>query len=97
MGIYAAIARKSPVDRRDSWYPEQCITLNQAVAAYTIGAAEICGWKNKLGRIAEGMAADFVVLSDDIFKVKTETIPEIKPLATIVNGQIVYQDNSLKL
>ncbi len=75
MGIYAAIARKSPVDRRDSWYPEQCITLNQAVAAYTIGAAEICGWKNKLGRIAEGMAADFVVLSDDIFKVKTYTIP----------------------
>lgn len=97
LGIYAAVSRKSPGDTRDSWYPEQCITLNQAVAAYTTGAAEICGWREKLGRIAEGMAADFVVLSDDIFKVKTETIPEIKPLATIVDGQIVYQDNALKL
>jgi predicted amidohydrolase YtcJ len=97
LGIYAALARKSPDDTRDSWYPEQCITLKQAVAAYTTGAAEICGWKDRLGRIAEGMAADFVVLSDDIFKVKTETIPEIKPLATIVNGRVVYQDNAFKL
>jgi predicted amidohydrolase YtcJ len=97
MGIYAAVARKAPEDTRSAWYPEQCLKLNQAVAAYTSGAADICGWSDKQGRIAEGMAADFVVLSDDIYKAKTESIPEIKALATIVDGQIVYQDNSLKL
>jgi hypothetical protein len=97
MGIYAAVARKAPGDTRGAWYPEQCVTLNQAVTAYTSGAAEICGWKERQGRITEGMAADFVILSDDIFKAKIETIVDIKAIATIVDGRIVYQDNSLKL
>jgi hypothetical protein len=95
-GIHAAVARKAPGDSRSAWYPEQSITLNQAVAAYTAGAAEICGWKDKQGRIAEGMAADFVVLSEDIFKADTESIADIRALATVVDGQIVYQDNSFK-
>jgi predicted amidohydrolase YtcJ len=97
LGIYGAIARKRPGDERDSWYGQECITLRQAVKAYTEKAAGICYWAGRRGVLAPGYDADFVVLSDDIFKVKTERIPDIKILATIVNGEIVHQDKAFKL
>jgi hypothetical protein len=97
LGIYAAVARKDPAEKRPSWYPEQCVTREQAINAYTVGAAEICGWRGQCGQIAEGKLADFVVLSDDIINADIEIIPNIKVLATIVDGRIVYQDGSFKL
>jgi predicted amidohydrolase YtcJ len=97
LGIYGAIARKRPGDKRDSWYGQECISVKDSVKAYTEGAAEICSWQGRRGRIVPGADADFVVLSDDPFKVKTDRIPDIKVLATIVDGEIVYQDKALKL
>ena len=97
MGIYAAIARKSPADKRGPWYKEECVTLAQAITGYTTGAAEICSWGGKCGDIAPGMKADFVVLSDDLYKIDTEQIPKVKVLATIVNGEIVYQNKAMKI
>jgi predicted amidohydrolase YtcJ len=97
LGIYAAVVRKRPTDERRSWFPEQCISVKQAVHAYTQGAAEICSWQGRYGQLNEGMPADFVVLSDDIFKVRPDDIPQIKILATVVDGQVVYQDGSYKI
>ncbi len=97
IGIYAAIARKRPGDDRGSWYGEECITLPEAIRAYTEGAASICRWGECSGMIANGRQADFVVLSEDIYKVDKDRIPDIKVLATIVNGEIVYQNKAMKL
>jgi len=97
IGIYAAVARKRPEDERQSWYGEQNITVKEAVRAYTIGSADICGWQGKLGTLTPGAKADFVVISDDIFKIAIAKIPQLQILATIVDGQIVYQDKAFKL
>jgi hypothetical protein len=97
LGLYAAIARKSPGDDRPAWYPEQKLTLKQAVRAYTRGAADICSWQGKSGVLAEGARADFVVISDDIFRVRQDEIPDVKVLATIVDGRVVYRDRSFRL
>ncbi|MCD6161099.1 MAG: amidohydrolase [candidate division Zixibacteria bacterium] len=96
-GIHAAVARKAPGDNRPAWHPEHSITLKQAIEAYTFGSAGLCGWQNKCGELKPGLQADFVVLSDNIFKVKTKQIPELKVLATVFNGQVVYRDRNFKL
>jgi predicted amidohydrolase YtcJ len=97
MGIYSAVARKRPGEDKQTWYPEQKLTVKQAVKSYTIGSADICGWQGKSGILAEGARADFVVISDDIFKIKQDEIPDIKVLATIVDGRVVYNDRSFVL
>jgi len=97
MGIYAAIARKAPDDDRPAWFADQSITLKQAVRAYTIGSADICGWHGKAGVLSPGAWADFIVLSDDIYKVKLEQVPRLKVLATVFNGKVVYTDRNFKL
>ena len=96
-GIYAAVARKKPGDPRPPWYPEQAIEPKQAVECYTRGSASICWWEGKAGELAAGAWADFVILSDDIFKIALEKIPQAKVLATIVGGEIVYIDSSFRL
>ena len=96
-GIYAAVARKRHGDDRGPWYAQECVTLKDAIRAYTETAADICTWSGRRGVLAAGYDADFVILSDDIYKVKTDDIPDIKVLATAVNGEIVYQDKAFKL
>ena len=97
IGIYSAVARKRPGDSRDSWHGEQNLTVKEAVRAYTIGSADICGWNGQLGVLAPGAKADFVVISDDIFKIAIDKIPQLQILATVVDGRIVYQDKAFKL
>ncbi|MCP4582611.1 MAG: amidohydrolase [candidate division Zixibacteria bacterium] len=97
MGIYAAVARKHPKDDRPAWYGQECITVKEAVRAYTEGSARICGWQGKSGVIAPGAKADFTVISDNIFKIKIDQIPQVKALATIVDGRIVYKDKAFKV
>ena len=65
--------------------------------AYTSGAADICSWQNKAGAIEAAARADLVVLSDDIFKIKIDKLPDVAVLATIVGGQVVYKDSAFKL
>lgn len=97
LGIYAAVCRKRPGDTRTAWYTKQCISLGEAVKAYTTGAADICGWQGKTGVLAPGARADLVVLSDDIFKTKIDSLPEVAVLATIIDGQVVHKDGAFKL
>lgn len=96
-GIYAAVCRKRPGDTRPAWYDNQRLSLIEAVKAYTSGAADICCWQNKAGVIEAGARADFVVLSDDIFKIKIDKLADAAVLATIVGGQVVYKDGAFKL
>ena len=75
---------------RRGFCPGECISVEQAVDAYTIGSAEAEfaeGWK---GRIAPGYVADMVILDRDIFTVPHDEIKDIRPVCTIFNGIIVY-------
>ncbi len=97
LGIYAAIARKKHGDNRQTWFPEQSVTVAQAIRCYTEGAAALCRWENKTGVLKVGAAADFTVLSDDPFRLPIDKIPDIDILATIFNGVVAYFDGTLKL
>ncbi len=88
-GLFAAVTRKNEVGMK-SYYPEQAITIDQAIAAYTRGAAYAEFADTEKGTIAPGMHADFVVLDRDITNVRPEEILLTKVLRTVVGGKTVY-------
>jgi predicted amidohydrolase YtcJ len=93
-GIYAAVTRRTLDDKYPGgWYPAQKISVDQALRCYTINNA-YAGFQEKvLGCLKKGMLADFVILSDDLFKIAPEKIREVVVLRTIVNGKEVYRKN----
>jgi hypothetical protein len=91
-GIHAAVTRR----RRDGtpekgWYPEQCLTVDEAVRGYTLNPAVACGRANDLGSITPGKLADLVVLDRDIFEMEPMDIHRAKVELTIFDGRIVFQ------
>jgi len=89
-GLYAAVTRKSENGKQE-YFPEQRLTMDQAIAAYTTGAAYAEFAENTKGLLYPGMVADIVVLDRDITKIAPEEILKTKVLRTVVGGKTVYQ------
>jgi len=93
IGIYAATTRQkldgSPGE--NGWFPEQKISLLQAINSYTRAPAHLAGWKSYKGRIHPNEQADLIVLSEDIYKISPSKIKDLLPHATMVAGQWVWQ------
>lgn len=90
-GIHAAVTRQRPDGTPPGgWYPEQRITVEEAVRAYTWGAAFAAGETHLKGTIEEGKVSDLIVLDRDIFRIPPEDILGTKVEMTILGGEIVY-------
>jgi predicted amidohydrolase YtcJ len=91
LGIHAAVTRAGTDGAPEGgWYPEQRLGLEEALAAYTTGAAFASFSEKRTGSLKEGKFADFVVLSKDISGIPSEEIASVKVLATVVGSEIVY-------
>jgi len=91
LGIYAAVTRRTTDGKNpNGWFPEQKISVEDAVRAYTINNAYAAFAENDRGSIAPGKLADFTVLSDDIFIIDPEKISDVKVQMTIVGGVVMY-------
>ncbi|GAB1348841.1 amidohydrolase [Ignavibacteriales bacterium] len=92
LGIYAAVTRRTLDGKNpDGWIPEEKITVEDAVKAYTINNAYAAFMEDKLGTIEVGKYADFTILDKNIFTIDPEQIKETTVLYTIVDGKIVYK------
>ena len=89
-GVYAAVTRKNEAGTK-SYFPEQKLTIEQALAAYTTGSAYAEFMEKEKGTLADGMLADFVVLDRDLTKVAPPEILKTKVLRTVVGGKMVYE------
>lgn len=90
-GLYAAVTRRrSDGTPLGGWYPEQRLTLVEALAAYTRGAAYAAGRDHELGSLAPGTLADITVLDRDILALPRDALLAATVLATIVGGKVVY-------
>ena len=76
--------------------PNEAITREQAVRAYTYGSAFAEFADDEKGTIAAGKLADLVVLSQDVFSVPASELPKTQSVLTIVGGKIVFDANVLK-
>lgn len=94
LGIHAAVTRRradgSPGP--EGWYPEQRLTVGEAVRAYTLDAAYAVGLEDRLGSLAPGKLADLVILDRDVFTCDPMAIAETRVVATMIGGQFVYNE-----
>jgi predicted amidohydrolase YtcJ len=91
-GIYAAATRRTTDGKHpDGWYPEQKISLEEAVRAYTTNGAFAEFSEATKGKITVGYLADLVVLDQNIFELPPEEIIEARVRTTIVGGRIVFR------
>ena len=88
-GVYSAVTRMSEDGKKS--YPGQKLSSEQAIAAYTTGAAFAEFAEKQKGKLAPGMLADFVVLDRDITAAPPAKILETKVLRTVVGGKTVYE------
>ena len=91
-GIYAAVTRRTLDDRNPGgWHPEQRITVEQALRAYTAGAA-FAGWAEQdRGMLKKGMLGDFTMIDRDLTAIAPETIRDARVLMTVVGGRAVFE------
>ncbi|HEY6970350.1 MAG TPA: amidohydrolase [Candidatus Angelobacter sp.] len=99
--FYAAVARKPLPERMQGatldkavWHPEEAMTREQALKAFTLWPANAAFEEDLKGSITPGKLADFTVLSGDIMKIPEAEILKTTNVMTIIGGQIVYENNS---
>ncbi len=90
--IYAAVTRRT-LDGKNpmGWIPEQKISVEEAVRAYTFGSAYAEFTENEKGTIAPGKLADLVILNADIFRVDPKDIEKARVVMTVMDGRVVYE------
>jgi len=90
--IYGAVTRRT-LDgiNPDGWIPEQKITMDEAVRAYTVGSAFAEFQEDVKGQLKPGMLADIIILSDNVFEIPPEKIWNVTVMLTIVDGRTVFE------
>lgn len=94
-GMYAALTRSKFDQPFSSWFPEEKISLENILAAYTINPAMIANWDDKIGSISSGKFADLIVLPVNPFEIDPFELKDLNPVATMVAGQWVWKEDEL--
>lgn len=92
LGIYAAVTRRTTDGANPGgWYPEQRITVKEAVRCHTLDAAYGAFEEREKGSITAGKLADFVVLDRDILSIDPNDIEKASVMMTVLGGKIVHR------
>ena len=90
--LYAAVVRKDFLGNPKGGFQEENKTKRKdALRAMTLGAAYANFEEEEKGSIEEGKFADFIILDKDIMKINEKEIPDIKVIATYINGELVFE------
>jgi predicted amidohydrolase YtcJ len=91
-GIYAAVTRRTLDGATpDGWMPEEKISVEEALAAYTVTAAYASFEEDEKGTLSAGRLADFVILERDLFSIPVEELRDVKVDVTVVGGKVVFE------
>jgi predicted amidohydrolase YtcJ len=96
-GIYAAVTRRDQAGTpAGGWYPNQRLTLAEAIRGFTSDAAYAAFEEQSRGTIEPGKLADFTVVDGDLYAMPAADLYKAKVRYTIVGGKIVYDSKSSK-
>ena len=87
-GICAGVRRT--IDDRPAWHAEQCVSLEQALAATCIAPAWLAGDERRRGKLIPGYLADLVVVDRDPFSLEPDELPDVQVVATMLGGRWVH-------
>jgi hypothetical protein len=92
LGLAAAVTRRT-LDGKNpgGWHPDQKLSVEEALRAYTVDAAYAEFAEQDKGSLAAGKLADFVLLSEDPFAIAPERLDQIRIDRTVVGGRVVYE------
>lgn len=92
-GIHAAVTRRGANGNPgpEGWYPQQRLTLAQALDGFTAGPAYLSGMDHRLGRLTPGYLSDLIVLDQDPFELDPHDLKDLKPSSTMIGGEWVYR------
>ncbi len=91
-GLKAAVTRQTLDGKHpDGWVPEQKISLEEAIRAYTVGSAYAEFQEKVKGSLTPGKLADLVLLDCDIFKIDPTQLDKVKVTMTVVDGRVVWE------
>jgi hypothetical protein len=92
LGLAAAVTRRT-LDGANpgGWIPEQKISLDEALRAYTVNNAYAVFAEGNRGMLRRGYKADLVLLDRDLSTIRPEDIGNARVRATIVDGRVVYE------
>lgn len=91
LGIYAIVTRKDLQGYpEDGWYPDQRVTVYEAIEMYTKNAAHASFEENMKGTITSGKLADFIILNDNPFEVRPDDLKDIQVEKTFLGGVEVF-------
>ncbi len=91
-GLYAAVTRQTVQgEPENGWFPEQKLSLEESIKAYTYGGSYGAFEEDSRGTIEKGKLADFAVLQSNLFETAPSTWLQTEVDYTIVGGQIVHQ------
>lgn len=92
LGLYAAVTRRSTEgDPAGGWWPQERLTIAEAIRCYTAESAYASFEETQKGQIATGMLADLVVHARDLLTIKPEEILQTEAAITILGGRVVYE------
>ena len=98
LGLYAAVTRQSTDgEPPGGWWPEERITIEDAIRNYTAESAYASFEEKEKGQIASGMLADLTVHSRDLLTVKPAEILQTEAVMTILGGRVVYEQEGARL
>jgi predicted amidohydrolase YtcJ len=90
-GLYAAVTRKDRLgEEGDGWFPEQKLTMEEAIKYYTLGSAYAQFMEDRKGMIKTGYLADIVIVDKDLLTIPEDQIMKTRVDYTIVGGNITY-------
>jgi hypothetical protein len=93
LGIYAAVTRRTLDGKHPrGWVPQQKVTVEEALRAYTVGNAYGVFAEERRGRLAPGYLADLVLLDRDLTRIPAEELDQAAVKATVVGGRVVYSE-----
>jgi predicted amidohydrolase YtcJ len=78
-------------DPPGGWYPEQRLTVAEAIHAYTVGSADALNLAGEVGTLAAGCLADIIVLCNDPYTIDPAGLADLTVEMTVFDGQVVYQ------
>jgi predicted amidohydrolase YtcJ len=91
LGLYAAVTRKTLSGQPEGgWFPQEKLTVEEAIQAYTLNTAYAGYEENMKGSITVGKLTDFVVLSDNLLTMNPDDIKDVTVRSTVVGGKVVY-------
>ena len=90
-GLYAAVTRKDRLgEKGNGWFPEQKLTMEEAIKFYTLGSAYAQFMESRKGILKPGYLADIVITDKDLLTIPEDEIMKTRVDYTIVGGKVVY-------